>query len=415
MFKSLEISDWKHFEKVSIDFHPRLTIITGANGSGKSTVIRLLARHVNWQFNELATPEKDETTGILHYFARKLLSSWFGGEKKTEKELGNQIGLITYLDGKKAQIHVSPNQANPRYDLSISGQQGVKGIHVPAYRPQYIHQPIQNYSTTPKTQEDAFNTATNFCRTTFQGGQNQSGHHLKETLLNWMQHGYGNQLTPGIPKYKELYHSFEAKLRTVLPQTIGFEKFDPRNTEIVLVCKSGEYVLDASSGGITALIDLTWQVFLADNGSDNFLVVIDEIENHLHPSMQRSVLSDLSTAFPRATFIVSTHSPFVVGSVEDSAVYALTFNQKNRIHSEKLDMVDKAGTAAEVLRDVLGVPVTYPVWIEKRLQTILQKHQASGLNEATIKALSEELRDAGLANLIPGALTSYLEKSEVKQ
>lgn len=414
MFKSLEINDWKHFESVSIDFHPRITILTGANGSGKSTIIRLLARHVNWQFNELGTPEKDEKTGTLTYYARKLLSSWFGGQKKTETELGNQIGSIVYLDGSKSQIHVSPNQSNPQYNLAIKGQKGFRGIHVPAYRPQYIHQAISTVSTSPRTKEDAFNNATNHCRNTFQGGQNQSGHYLKETLLNWIHHGYGSQLNRGVTTYKDLYHAFEEKLRIVLPQSIGFQKFDPRNTEIVLVCKSGEYILDASSGGITALIDLTWQLFLTDNG-DKFLVVIDEVENHLHPSMQRSVLSDLASAFPNATFVVSTHSPFVVGSAEDSAVYALTFNPKNRIQSEKLDMVDKAGTAAEVLRDVLGVPVTYPVWIEKRLQTILQKHQTSGLNEATIKALSQELRDAGLANLIPDALTSYLEKSEAKQ
>lgn len=413
MLKNLEINDWKHFEKVSIDFHPKITILTGSNGSGKSTIIRLISKHVNWNFNELSTPEKDESTGILRYFARKLLPKWFDGNKKTESELGTVIGSVVYVGGKKSQIHISPNESNAQYATSINDQQGIRGIHIPAYRPQYIHQPVQNVSLSPKAQENAFNDATNASRNSFQGGGNQSGHFLKDTLINWIHHGYGNQFNPGVTKYRDLFHSFEGKLKIVLPSTLGFKKFEVRNTELVLQCESGEFILDASSGGITALIDLTWQLFLADDGKNEFLVVVDEIENHLHPSMQRSVLSDLSAAFPKAVFIVSTHSPFVVGSVEDSFVYALAFNEKNRIISHKLDLIDKAGTATEILRDVLGVPITYPVWIEKKLQTILQKYQSLELSEANIKLMSNELKNAGLSSLVPVALTSFLEKKGV--
>ncbi len=415
MFKALKIYDWKHFEKIDLIFHQRITILTGANGSGKSTIIRLLARHVNWQFNELSTPEKDESTGLLRYYARKLLPKWFDGKKKTEVELGNVIGEITYSNNQKVQVHISPNVSNPQYSISINNQQGIRGLHIPAYRPQYIHQPVQNLSLNPKSQEEAFNNSANASRSTFGGGANQSGLFLKETLINWIHHGYGNQINQGISKYKDLFHGFEAKLKIVLPPALGFQKFEVRNTELLLQCSSGDYILDASSGGITALIDLTWQLFLADNGKDNFLVIIDEIENHLHPSMQRSILGDLSTAFPCAVFIVSTHSPFVVGSVEDSFVYALAFNENNRVYSQKLDLVDKAGTASEILRDVLGVSVTYPVWIEKRIQAILYKYQSTELNEGNIKLMSQELKEEGLSNLIPVALTHYLENKEIKK
>ncbi|RLB99430.1 MAG: hypothetical protein DRI57_33635, partial [Deltaproteobacteria bacterium] len=52
-----------------------------------------------------------------------------------------------------------------------------------------------------------------------------------------------------------------------------------------------------------------------------------EVENHLHPTMQRQVLPDLLNAFPDTRFIVSTHSPLVVGSVKDSTIYALVYNE----------------------------------------------------------------------------------------
>ena len=50
------------------------------------------------------------------------------------------------------------------------------------------------------------------------------------------------------------------------------------------------------------------------------LVLIDEIDMHLHPSWQTHVLKDLAQAFPRIQFVVSTHSPFVLSSVSGGSV-----------------------------------------------------------------------------------------------
>lgn len=54
------------------------------------------------------------------------------------------------------------------------------------------------------------------------------------------------------------------------------------------------------------------------------IVFIDEIDAHLHVSLQRKILSFLVKAFPKVQFIVSTHSPFVVSSVSNAVIYDLS-------------------------------------------------------------------------------------------
>lgn len=99
-------------------------------------------------------------------------------------------------------------------------------------------------------------------------------------------------------------------------------------------------------------------------------MIIDEVENHLHPIMQRKVLPDLVNAFPNARFIVSTHSPLVVGSVKDSAVYALKHNSAGKVDSHQLDLHHQAKNAIEVLDEILGVSFTMPIWVEDKLNSI---------------------------------------------
>ena len=56
------------------------------------------------------------------------------------------------------------------------------------------------------------------------------------------------------------------------------------------------------------------------------IVLIDEIELHLHISWQKKVLPFLIKVFPNLQFIVATHSPFVVSSIESAVVYDLEKN-----------------------------------------------------------------------------------------
>lgn len=53
------------------------------------------------------------------------------------------------------------------------------------------------------------------------------------------------------------------------------------------------------------------------------IVLIDEIETHLHVELQKEIMRLLTTIFPNVQFIVSTHSPFILNSIENAVIYDL--------------------------------------------------------------------------------------------
>ena len=88
-FRALHLSEWQQFDRVNIRLHDRLTILTGVNGSGKTTVLNLLAQHAGWQNNPLATPKREPKSGVIRFLLRL-----FAGEDKSEREYGGPILLL---------------------------------------------------------------------------------------------------------------------------------------------------------------------------------------------------------------------------------------------------------------------------------------------------------------------------------
>ncbi len=404
-FKSLEISDWKQFQNLNIDFHDKLTVLTGANGSGKTTILNLLARHFGWALHELATPAKDEELGIFKFFTR-----WFKSKIETPH---NTIGKIFYDNGSSANI-VLPDSDSAQYHLQLNPQQALRGLNIPSHRPVFYYQQVSNILTQKRTKDEAYRLTFQSYISSYQNQHtNATNYFIKETLLNWAIGGGGNEFMTADRELYDYFRGFEKVLRLILPSTLGFKNITIRNYEIVLETDSGDFMLDAVSGGVSAIIDLAWQIFnYSIDENEIITVLIDEIENHLHANMQRSILPDLILAFPNVQFVVSTHSPLVIGSVKESNVYAFRYNENQKIYNEKLDLINKAKSTTEILNEVLGVPFTMPIWVEHTLNEITTKYIDQGLDKDSFKRMRDELKKLGLENLMPIALEKTVDRND---
>lgn len=113
------------------------------------------------------------------------------------------------------------------------------------------------------------------------------------------------------------------------------------------------YRFDKLSSGYQSILsiyaDLLMKVELKEVSAQELsgVVFIDEIDAHLHVSLQRKIFSFFDQAFPKVQFIVTTHSPFVVQSVNNSVIYDLSANEQ----LEDLSMY----SYESILKGLLGV------------------------------------------------------------
>lgn len=409
MFKKIKIHNWRQFNNVSIDFHPNLTVITGANGAGKTTVLSMLSRHFGWNIQYASTPRKAKK-GLVSY----LSDFWKDAEPSRLPNNSSQIriGSIEYTGtSTKAQICV-PHEVQQQYNVHIDQQQPEQGIYISSHRPVYFYQQVQTIPAKLDAKNQLLDKYLNELRQRYaQNSRNSSASfRIKESLISLATFGYGNQVVARDDEAVGMFEGFEKSLRTILPKSLGFQKIAIHMPEVVFETETGSFSFDSVSGGIASLIDVTWQIFMASMVYDNFVVVMDEPENHLHPQLQRSLLPNLIEAFPQVQFVVATHNPFMVTSVPDSNVYVLSYNEFKKVESSKLDLVNRSGTSNEILREVLGVETTMPLWAENKLSQIIGQYSHQPLTEESLKNIKKALAEIGLGDLFPEAVDKVMGK-----
>ena len=110
-------------------------------------------------------------------------------------------------------------------------------------------------------------------------------------------------------------------------------------------------------------------------------VIIDEIDEHLHPELQVRIIKALHETFPKIQFIVSTHAPLVMSSVEsneDNVVYKLEYKDGTYSHKE----LNTYGLDASTIMDAYMDQVPRDLAMDEEIQALDKLIDAEDYNEA---------------------------------
>ena len=305
--------------------------------------------------------------------------------------------------------------ADGTYSIDIKGGKTERGVYVNSHRPNFPYKAIKAIPTSVATRQQIYSKYNDFNKAfvfdTYRNHDEVSATSLiKETLASLAIFGYGNQNVVANETARKLFEGYVDILKIVLPPKLGFEKISVVVPEVMLCTKTGNFPIDAVSGGISSIIDITWQLYMFADTTESFVALIDEPENHLHPELQKRFLGKLIEAFPNVQFIVATHNPFMISAVKDSNVYVLDYNKENKVFSTKLDYINRAGTSNAILREVLGIDTSIPFWAEEHLKATMVKYVSKEFNQANLDDLRKEMKEIGLADFIPETISQIVEE-----
>ncbi len=131
---------------------------------------------------------------------------------------------------------------------------------------------------------------------------------------------------------KSWFDNFENLLKQIFDEpSLKLEFDEERYAFDIKVEGKPTFGFNTLSSGYGAILDIIVDIILRMKNvvKMNFvfdmpgIVLIDEIETHLHLELQKNIMQFLTSTFSNVQFIVTTHSPFILNSIEDAVIYDL--------------------------------------------------------------------------------------------
>jgi predicted ATP-binding protein involved in virulence len=381
----LTLINFRCFQGLTLELHPSLTVLVGENASGKTAVLEGLAAGLAAFF--MGIPDAHTSSGSIDRRDVRTVLSEKAGVVSVEPQYPCHIQCVgSVLPGRQVGWHrdlLSPRSRTTRQHAETAKRSAMALLNW-IDRGEDVRLPVIAYYGTQRLWRVKKDTSgKRDMRSRFAGYWDcLSPSSDQKHLVAWMRWQTYGALQAGKPS-----PHLEAIARAVHDCVEGLEDFfyDVKKESLFLVWEDGQrQPFDQLSDGYRNLVamvaDIAWRavVLSPQDGTEapvkaTGVVLVDEIDLHLHPRWQIRVLDDLRRAFPGIQFVVTTHAPQVIGATpaECLRVLARDFSVKRVGHAYGLDTNTVLQTimgAGERRRDVedklheLGMAVEARDW-----------------------------------------------------
>ena len=309
--RHLKVNNFRGFAgEWSFEFSERFAVVAGVNGRGKTAILDGLAL---------------------------LVSRLFRALKLSARNQRRVAATDVFEDASNASLTIRANCAGIPVEFGVEMRrrsEGVRTVSVTRLPTAVKHQIKHNYED-PVKADDQVPIAIYYTT-------DRAGFRLPKSLPTELPFGqqlaYTNSLSSRMVDYRDFMARYRvwahqkhsralAAFDTALGRFLdGFSEISVEERPLRLTVRKGEHHLsltqlsDGERSFVAVLGDMVRRLAIANPDLENPLeghgvVLIDELELHLHPTWQREVVENLRSTFPNVQFIGTTHSPFVIQSL----------------------------------------------------------------------------------------------------
>jgi predicted ATP-binding protein involved in virulence len=361
---SLTLSNYRGFEQIDIQFCDDLTVIAGINGIGKSGLLKALRQLLSYfeenvlgmgqnvllEATDVQIGKNSMSLGVVAQALGDKVDVQLGRTIIPESEFAEIQEKIPKL---RQEMRVHPKRSSEAIRLEVEieflenrlrGFDDSESIYAPAFEKKEAADeplPVFAYYSVNRAFTDLPKKLLSAKPLSLEAAHENSltgGRVNLNDFANWFRVALDGELGSNA-KSEKLWSALESTIKTILPEfkDLKLEKGERRLPNFSIAKNGVRFSLNQLSDGERALLalatDLTQRLSLANPDLDEpakegvGIVLIDEIELHLHPKWQRQVLRRLTEAFPNCQFVVTTHSALVLGEVKAECVRFLEPNE----------------------------------------------------------------------------------------
>lgn len=369
--ESLHVENVGPFNKLNVEFNPKMNVIIGANGVGKTSLLRCLAYSMTSNYLENVRFRKHAVIKANGVIGEKRYT--FGAENLVDEDQ-------KYRESGVVRWSLTPDTG--RIGEIMHKEKDYNLLAIGAYR-YFSYKQIGGMTREESVKDERINY------------QNNNPRYLEAQpmpdIKQWMINRDFQIVKDWAISEKKNWDWIMSKLNIIAPKGTSFRYLrTERDLEPIFEVNRSECYLEELSSGFKSILSIVFNItdwIEGINEKENSdvkealgTVMIDEIDAHLHPSWQSTVLTSLKEIFPKLQFIVTTHSPNVIMTAKAGEV--LVFNNSDGNVDMKPDERDfGAWQFNDILSDIMQAPGLDRIGIVDQLSELNKAYKEKNVQQ----------------------------------